>query len=91
MNGELHEYKNIDANDYTSRELDVIYYVSNGLKDKEIARNLNISLPTVRKNLGNIYEKSNVESKIEFIVKYYLSLINGGNFIGGSNEKFQTQ
>ena len=44
----------------TSRERDIIALIDRGLSNKEIARRLNISLPTVKNHVHNILEKLQV-------------------------------
>jgi len=41
----------------TSREQDIIALIDRGLSNKEIARQLKISLPTVKNHVHNILEK----------------------------------
>jgi DNA-binding CsgD family transcriptional regulator len=47
------------------RELDVIYYLTRGLSDDEIAENLYISRQTVHTHIKNIYRKLGAKSRIE--------------------------
>ena len=47
------------------RELDVIYYLTRGLSDGEIAEKLYISKLTVHTHIKNIYSKLGVKSRIE--------------------------
>ncbi|MFZ2186128.1 MAG: helix-turn-helix transcriptional regulator [Streptococcus parauberis] len=56
---------------FTIREKEVLSQVILGRKDKEISKNLCISLPTVRKHINNIFEKEKVSNKYEFLIKYY--------------------
>jgi DNA-binding NarL/FixJ family response regulator len=51
------------------REEEILYLVSGGYHNKEIASRLNISLETVRVHLRNIYEKLHVHSRSEAVVK----------------------
>lgn len=53
----------------TSRELDVMEYALTGLSNKELVRYLNMSLPTLRTHLQNIYAKVGVHSTSELISK----------------------
>lgn len=53
----------------TSRELDVMEYALTGLSNKELVRYLNMSLPTLRTHLQNIYSKVGVHSTSELISK----------------------
>ena len=47
----------------TSRELDIIALIDRGLSNKEIARQLRISLPTVKNHVHNILEKLQVRRR----------------------------
>ena len=51
----------------TNRELEVLIQVANGMFNKEIATNLNISERTVKNHISNIFKKIDVFS-IQFIV-----------------------
>lgn len=55
----------------TDREMDVLALVDRGMKNKEIALELDISVNTVKRHLDNIYAKLNVNSKAELISKIY--------------------
>jgi len=63
--------KNMDALNFTPREKEIVRLVKAGLTNKDIGRDLFISVNTVKKHLQNIYEKSNVSSKQELIIKLY--------------------
>ena len=52
----------------TSRELEIITLVSDGLKNKQVAERLFISEGTVRNHLTVIYEKLSVSDRYELIV-----------------------
>lgn len=47
----------------TERELNVLYLIWDGMSNKEIASELNISLSTTKYHIGNIYLKLNVNSR----------------------------
>jgi two-component system nitrate/nitrite response regulator NarL len=49
----------------TSREAEVAYLVSRGLRNKEIARELHLSEGTVKMYLHHIYEKLRLSSRME--------------------------
>ena len=54
----------------TSREQEILGYVSKGFLDKEIAGALGISIWTVHNHLKHIYEKLNVHTRTEALIKY---------------------
>jgi DNA-binding NarL/FixJ family response regulator len=54
-----------DAPPLTGREKEILSSVAQGLPNKEIARQLGISLATVRNHVHNILEKLEVHSKLE--------------------------
>ncbi len=53
----------------TKRELEVLDSIVNGANNKEIAENLFISIETVRNHIRHIYEKLQVHSKSEAVIK----------------------
>lgn len=54
----------------TEREKEILLFLSKGFANKELAEQLQISVPTVRTHLRHIYEKLHVRSRSEAIVKY---------------------
>lgn len=57
------------ADNLTPREEEVLRYVSQGLINKEIADQLNVSTETIRKHLKNCYAKLHVRSRTEAAMK----------------------
>lgn len=55
----------------TSREKDILRSLGKGLRYKEIADEMNISIETVRSHARNIYQKLQVQSRTEAINKIY--------------------
>jgi DNA-binding NarL/FixJ family response regulator len=55
----------------TGREEEIILHLSKGYRYKEIAEKLFISIDTVRSHIRNIYEKLQVRSRTEAVLKYY--------------------
>ncbi|WP_042345868.1 helix-turn-helix transcriptional regulator [Bacillus massiliigorillae] len=53
----------------TAREKEVMYLIAEGLKRKEVAQNMNISIATVNKMLEHIYKKLAVSNKTSAIKK----------------------
>ena len=56
---------------FTVMEKKIVSHLISGKRDKDIANNLNISIPTVRKHIQNIFSKEKVSNKYEFLIKYY--------------------
>ena len=56
-------------NDLSTREAEILSYLSKGYRYKEIAEKLFISLETVRTHIRNIYEKLQVHSRTEALLK----------------------
>lgn len=54
----------------STREMEVLVFLSNGLANKEIADKLNISFFTVRAHLRKIYEKLHVRCRAEAVAKH---------------------
>lgn len=54
----------------TAREREVLELLSKGLPYKEIADMLGVNIETVRKHCHNIYEKLQVSSRTEAVVKF---------------------
>jgi len=54
----------------TGREQEILNYLSKGFLDKEIASALSISIWTVHNHLKHIYEKLNVRTRTEAVLKY---------------------
>lgn len=53
----------------SKREKEVLQVLSQGLSNKEIAENLNISLATVKTHIIKIYSKLNVSSRVQAVEK----------------------
>jgi DNA-binding NarL/FixJ family response regulator len=51
----------------TTRELEILNFVAIGLSNKDIARKLNLGLPTVKGYLAGIFSKLNVGSRTEAV------------------------
>ena len=65
-------------NSLTSRELEVLVQVANGMFNKEIAINLNISERTVKNHISNIFKKIDVSDRTQaavFAIKNNLVII----------------
>ena len=64
--------KQVDAEELTDRERELLQLLGTGLRNKEIADNLYISLDTVKKHVNNIYRKLHVQSRAEAVSKVFL-------------------
>lgn len=53
----------------TKREAEVLLLISKGLKDREIAEHLFISLSTVKTHTRNIYKKLKVRNRTEAVIQ----------------------
>ncbi len=60
-----------DTENLSTREYEILSYLAKGYRYKEIADILNISIETVRTHLRNIYEKLQVRSRTEAVLKYF--------------------
>ncbi|HCL56458.1 MAG TPA: hypothetical protein DHW82_05550 [Spirochaetia bacterium] len=58
----------------SAREKEIIHYVAQGLSNKEISKNLFITIHTVKKHLQNIFIKLQVKNKIQFLSSYQIYL-----------------
>lgn len=63
--------KSEPSNTLTERENEILENLSRGMRYKEIADSLFISIDTVRTHIRKIYEKLQVHSKTEAILKYF--------------------
>ena len=57
------------TNHITPREIQILALMAQGIMNKEIAKQLNISTETVKKHLKNIYQKTGSHNKIEALNK----------------------
>jgi DNA-binding NarL/FixJ family response regulator len=57
----------------STREQEILAFLSQGYRYKEVANNLHISIETVRKHIHNIYEKLQVTSRTEALNKTRLN------------------
>ena len=64
------------SQDFTEREMDVLWCVMQGMTNKDIGNTLSIALCTVKFHLANLYQKTKTRSRTELTNKILLSLIN---------------
>jgi ATP/maltotriose-dependent transcriptional regulator MalT len=55
----------------SEREYSVLLLVSEGLSNQEIARNLFVTVSTVKTHLNNIYAKLQVHTRLQAVTKAY--------------------
>ncbi|MEY4926215.1 MAG: hypothetical protein RI894_651, partial [Bacteroidota bacterium] len=60
-----------EANDLSTREREIIELISKGKIEKEVAAELNISSKTVKTHITNIYNKLQVNTRVEALNKYF--------------------
>ena len=56
-------------NELTKQELCVLELVSKGLINKEVAKELNISIATTKAHLESIYKKLDAHNRVQAVVK----------------------
>jgi DNA-binding NarL/FixJ family response regulator len=66
---ERHVLNEAAAENLTDREREILGYLANGMRYKEIAERLFISTHTVRTHIHRIYEKLHVHTKSEAIIR----------------------
>jgi NarL family two-component system response regulator LiaR len=54
---------------FSDRELEVLKLAARGMSNKEIAAELSLSVRTVQSHLGNIFDKLNVSSRTEAVLR----------------------
>ncbi len=57
----------------TTREIELLSYLVEGLSNREIAEKLQIEMKTVKNHLTHIYSKLQVQNRLEAVVYYYSS------------------
>ena len=57
----------------TEREIKVLFYLVQGLTNEEIAKQLNISVHTVKAHLETIYDKLHVSNRVQAAIKVVAS------------------
>lgn len=61
----LHERERSEENSLTSREIEVLELIAEGMINKEIAKQLYISEKTVKNHVSNIFKKLNVSDRTQ--------------------------
>lgn len=65
--------QNLILTELTDREIEVLLQVAAGLRNREIAAELQVSIKTVEFHLGNILGKLNTRSRTEAVVRAWQS------------------
>ena len=60
--------------DLSPRQADIIKCLLLGNSDKQIAKELRISVPTVRTHMGRLFQKSGVDDRVELILHIFAVL-----------------
>lgn len=64
---------------FTSRELEVLRYICQGLSDEEIAKILFISVATVKFHIHNLLQKSNTKNRTQLVIMAFQNEIINKN------------
>lgn len=59
------------------RQADIVKHIVQGESDKQIARQLNITVPTVRTHLERLFRKFDLNDRVELLV-YVFALVRNG-------------
>jgi len=60
----------VDVEIFTSKEKEVLSFITQGLSNLEIAKNLKISVSTVKGHIGHIFEKAGIKDRLNLALKY---------------------
>ena len=55
--------------EFTDREIEISNFISLGFTNDEISKKLNISEPTVKTHLRNIYSKSDIHDRANLAIR----------------------
>ena len=69
--------RNAEKDKLSTREQEILSYLARGMRYKEIAGTLQVSVETVRKHIHNIYEKLQVSSRTDALNKAYYNAYTG--------------
>ena len=64
---------------FTKKELEVLVYLSQGKPNKEIAKDLDITVRTVEHHITNIFRKFEVKNRTEAAICFRKILADSGN------------
>jgi len=60
--------------DLSPRQADIVRHLLYAESDKQIARELRISLPTVRSHMGRLFHKFNLSDRVELLIHVFVCL-----------------
>lgn len=60
---------NRNSSELTSREVEILNFISDGMRNKEIAEKANVALTTVKSHVSNIFRKLEVKNRTSLIRK----------------------
>jgi len=60
--------------DLSPRQAEIVMQILHGKSDKQIARALDIALPTVRTHLGRLFQKHDLNDRVELILHVFAAL-----------------
>jgi len=60
--------------DLSPRQAEIVRQILHGKSDKQIARELDIALPTVRTHLGRLFQKYDLNDRVELVLHVFMSL-----------------
>ena len=58
-----------EQNKLTLKEQEVVYCLASGLSNRDIAKELQVSVHTVKAHLESIYEKLKVENRLQAVIR----------------------
>jgi two-component system nitrate/nitrite response regulator NarP len=61
------------------KELAILEALAQGMSNKELSKELQISTNTVKFHLSNIYDKLSIKNRAQAIAFYYVSKLDNGN------------
>jgi DNA-binding NarL/FixJ family response regulator len=64
------------------RQAEIARHIMHGKSDKQIARELGISLPTVRTHMSRLFKKLDLNDRVELILRVFTCLQEGSGVAG---------
>ena len=60
--------------DLSPRQAEIVMQIMHGRSDKQIAHELDIALPTVRTHLGRLFQKYDLNDRVELVLHVFRAL-----------------